>query len=663
MVDTPSASVADSAPLFDKALETWTLIDLPALQKDLDTYGLKFQDYQKESLVGRKELATKTKGFKKLADGDKLGAINALLKSYQKEIDDLAKKNKTVDNVFFRIYRAIAEAPDPSPLLQMSLDAISSVSELDKVNAEKRELEQKLVSMADYDQLRSKISDLEQEMAHNAETQALEKDVEWQGLLEEKQKNWAEHGKEYEATISQLNKQIEEMKVDEQVLKKKIQYKSKALHEMGANDDDNDLVDDSVKERAVSSMELEILRRDVDSSKLRILELEKRNEELSGELKVSRSGAESSKQRQDSNKRINELESENAVLVARLEDERQRLDSLEEQQKAAKEAAAKSKKLTQKELDSLKEYKSQTQDYEDIKQELETMRQIQFGDEDGNGQELDNALVQRNKKLNDEVINYRSANSDLQKQMKELKTQLDNSTAELAESRQLNTKLESDLENVENSAEKWETMSMISSVAPSAAGGKVSPATSIAGGALDSRSVVTAQDSSILPIITQQRDRFRRRNKELEEENKKSFTKVNDLKRELQSLKTDNRDLYEKIRFMEYQRTQPTALQQSDVEDRYGQSYETELHPIEKFRLLESKRISSRLSPFERVFIQVTKLVLSTPLTRWLFVFYCFGLHALVVVLVISVLGTTGTGDAIQEAVLDGSTGGFARDN
>lgn len=62
-------------------------------------------------------------------------------------------------------------------------------------------------------------------------------------------------------------------------------------------------------------------------------------------------------------------------------------------------------------------------------------------------------------------------------------------------------------------------------------------------------------DTSILPIVTSQRDRFRQRNAELEEELRKQFETISDLRAEIKSLQADNLKLYEKVRYMGSYRT------------------------------------------------------------------------------------------------------------
>ncbi|KAG7700869.1 hypothetical protein KL933_004420 [Ogataea haglerorum] len=671
---TSSIDVASSAGVFEKALNSWAVIDLPSLQKEMDAKGLEIQASQKESLLSRKDLATKTKAFKKLPEEEKLEQINQLVKSYQNEVDSLTKKNKTVENVFFHIYRALAEAPDPKRLLQISLEAVLSIKDVEKLKAEKADLEEKLLGYADYEQLKSKIAKSEEEMATAVEKQLQAKDSEWQALLEEKELNWRKKELELGDTLGKLKKEVEELKVNDEIMRLRLKSHAHTLNTEEDGDSDTLADGPDLKERAAGTVELQMLSRDAETAKLRVMELERRNEELRREISSARSDVEIDKLRQMNNKRISELESENALLVARLEHERKNADKLKSEIQSKIEASQREVARLNSEAGQLRQRVNETQDYDEIKKELEVLRQIELGDEDELPQ-LDSAIVQRNKKLNSELIEYRSKNEELTKKCETLEKQLSELTKQLERLSEMNSKLENDLMNLENgssSNDKWETMSMISSVAPSVAGGsmigapsrggRLSPASSIAGGFEPGASA--QQNNSILPIITQQRDRFRMRNKELEEETKKQFSKIVELRREINALKNDNKGLYERIRFLQFHQdakhTQTAAASSRDLESKYKDSYEQELHPIEQFRIMESQRISSRMSPFERIFIQVTRFVLSTKYSRLMFVAYCFGLHILVMMLMVYVLGSTTAGSSGPGISMTSSTGGVA---
>ena len=41
--------------------------------------------------------------------------------AYQTEIDNLTKRSKTAENAFLSVYKVLAEAPDPYPLLEAAV--------------------------------------------------------------------------------------------------------------------------------------------------------------------------------------------------------------------------------------------------------------------------------------------------------------------------------------------------------------------------------------------------------------------------------------------------------------------------------------------------------------------------------------------------------------
>jgi homeobox protein cut-like len=132
-------------------------INLSELQKTLDTQGIEVVENQKENVVGRKALADKTKGidihlrfinacshfesdFKKIPDEEKVNAFKGLLKcasqplaysrslillfwdaAYQTEIDNLTKRSKSAESAFLNLYKVLADAPDPYPLLEAAV--------------------------------------------------------------------------------------------------------------------------------------------------------------------------------------------------------------------------------------------------------------------------------------------------------------------------------------------------------------------------------------------------------------------------------------------------------------------------------------------------------------------------------------------------------------
>ncbi|KAG1849820.1 CASP C terminal-domain-containing protein [Suillus tomentosus] len=69
----------------------------------------------------------------------------------------------------------------------------------------------------------------------------------------------------------------------------------------------------------------------------------------------------------------------------------------------------------------------------------------------------------------------------------------------------------------------------------------------------------SSADTSILPIVTSQRDRFRQRNAELEEELRKHYHTILELHTEIKSLQSDNLKLYEKVHYLPRHLTEAEA--------------------------------------------------------------------------------------------------------
>lgn len=660
-------SETQATNVFNTALQFWIEIDLPTLQKKLDNQGIELKDEQKQSLQNRKNLANKTKEFKKLSDEEKLEQVKLLLKLYQNEIDSLTTKQKKVEAYFFDFYRAIAEAPDPKPLLELSLDAVADSGEASKLKREINHLSEELSKKADYSQLKQRLLHSEQSSAETLSTKLKAKEDELKALMDERQSNWLQKEKLLQQQLDNYKTKIEELKTSKEVTELQLNSQNKQLNSDGDN--------------VTILAELDIVSREAETSKQRLLEVEKRNEDLRRELTISKNNVEYESLKQEFTKKVSELEGENALLIAELDQLRKTIDNLtsdydnkiETMKREAGQLTTESKKL--------KEQLQKTSDYHEIKQELQFLRQIEFDDggerEPGQNEEVDGVLIRRNKALTTELANYRSQHEDLINNINKLQTQLTTASQEIEKLTTLNNKLEDDLSRFDdvtnNNNNKFnDNMSLISgmtrkpgnssttnSLTPSTNNNSISNNNNSSN---NSNTTNSEEPSSILPIITKQRDRFRDRNHELEDELKKQHTIINDLKRQMNKLRVDNEELYERTRFLAASLTKNNRLTpkaNADLESNsYQNSYESKLHPIEQFRIREQERISSRLSPIERIFISITRAILATRTTRMLFFMYCIGLHFMVMMM--TIYSTSANTQLIPEVGINDSTGGVA---
>ncbi|GAB1210867.1 hypothetical protein APSETT445_009666 [Aspergillus pseudonomiae] len=287
---------------------------------------------------------------------------------------------------------------------------------------------------------------------------------------------------------------------------------------------------------------------------------------------------------------------------------------------------------------------------------------------DGAKNSLEQLLMSRNKKLTDELTILRVSHRDLQGQLETLREDLSATKEELEKSQKLSTTLENDLLRVQE-----EAANAFPSSAMSVAGTYTSrhPYSSRRGGTSPTSSIISGFDhssgssntmdairagepvgggSGLLPMIQAQRDRFKKKNAELEEELSKLYNTVKSLRQEVSSLQKDNLSLYEKTRYVStYNRGQggsssasaygnkPSASSvhlSADTPsglslDRYQSAYEAQISPFAAFKGRESVRAYKRMSLPERVVFSLTRIILANRTSRNLFAGYCFAIHIL----------------------------------
>jgi homeobox protein cut-like len=492
------------------------------------------------------------------------------------------------------------------------------------------------------------------------------KDVEssWAAVLEEKKDNWAAKEKALEDKVESQERLLKEIKATYEVSQR-----------LGRSDDD-------VENRGqVSSAELEIVNSELERTSLRLAEIEARNEQLRIEL------AQTASQKPSQPALVLEdepaylrLRSENSSLLSKLDAARIERDAKKRDLDTKLRSLEREITLLKEDRDALREKVQKWSDYEEVKQELEVLKSIEFstGDDDdahdgsiensengagskSRGDTLEQLLLARNKKLSDELTILRVSHQDLQSRLQGLQEELNRVSAELATSQTLNVTLENDLANVQQeSSNAYPSGASVAgtykshyqqSIAPSgfqSRRGRASPTSSIISGLNPRDSMAdSSSGSGILPMITAQRDRFKKLNSELSNELSESHKTVTSLRSEIASLQKDNLNLYEKTRYISsynrpgaassgisntpHQSTLPfTSSPQGIALDRYRSAYESNISPFAQFRGRESARAYKRMSLPERIVFSITRMVLATRTSRNLFAAYCVALHLLV---------------------------------
>ncbi|WVR07736.1 hypothetical protein IAU60_004779 [Kwoniella sp. DSM 27419] len=660
---------------FSAALTTWKEINLSELQKSLDSTALELVENQKENLVGRKKLAEQTREFKKLPDdAEKFNAIKVLLKAYQGEIDSLTRRSKMSETSFLNVYKLLADAPDPYPLLDAAVDQTVKVaearmleSELSRLRDENGELKKNIAEMGGLEDKRkkaeTKADQLEEKMEDLIQERVTQKENELNAEYDERMRNYEEREKDLQRQVETVRNQLRDLHSSNETTQAK-------------------LLDASSRQEqdvAARLAELDMVAADLTRANERVATVERRNELLRSEIESVRSGSQQAEKVKALESQITELEAEASRLLRALEQIKE--SKAESERTAKKQAEEASREIASQsaEIQSLKSKVKQYSDYDEVKRELEIMKFVEFSgadfeeDEDETsgltmpdpnasvanrslGRSLENLLVSKNRRLLEDLTKLRVAWEDLNTEHGKADGIIESLQADVARQRGLVEKLENDLMSLNN---KDEGKSGAGTPAQGLAGLDI-------GGKVDGRAspaVAPSGDTSILPIVTSQRDRFRQRNAELEEELRRQFEIISDLRAEIKSLQADNLKLYEKVRYMgSYSNTNGAgpsgynvpsnrgaggldgvlggsgggsgigggSSRRDDEIGKYKDKYDESLNPFEAFKGREAQRAIQALNPLERGVFSLTRAVIGNKRARSMFILYTATLHLLV---------------------------------
>ncbi|KAJ3803282.1 CASP C terminal-domain-containing protein [Lentinula aff. detonsa] len=649
---------------FSGALATWREINLSEFQKTLDAQGIEIVDNQKESLLGRKALADKTKDFKKIPDEDKLGAFKALLKAYQTEIDNLTKRAKISESAFLNVYKVLAEAVDPYPLLEAAVDQTVKASEVRDLETELRrlrdenaELRRRSQDLSNVEAARkkaeAKTEQLEQKMEEMIQERINQKENEFNATYDEKLRNYEDREQDLRRQLSLTKNQLRDLRMSNE------SNQAKLL-------DHSQRQDQEVVEKLA---EVDMIVADLERANSRVAALERRNEMLRAEAETMRGDSESSERVKSLNAQVTSLESELERITRTLDTHKAVTAEMESSLRKKIDDTSKDLQRKVAEVDQLKQRLKRYNDYDEIKRELDIMKYVEFaGFEDDTeedqpspegyetgvqlpnpnadkanaqqGKSLEALLATKNKRLLEELTKFRILHGELEASLHHAQGDLEATSAELEKQRSLNEKLENDLLSLNKPTGNVTPSGSSDVLAGLEVGQRVTLESSARSTPVP---FASSADNTILPIVTSQRDRFRQRNAELEEELRKQFHAISELRAEMKNLQSDNLKLYEKVRYMQSYREEsggravtsqldplPAPAGGADDMGVYRARYEANINPFEAFRGREATRAIQNLNPIERGVLILTQTILGNRRARTFFIFYTLSLHLLV---------------------------------
>ncbi|CAH7671413.1 protein CASP [Phakopsora pachyrhizi] len=695
---------------FSRAISTWREINLTSLQKSLDQSGLEIVENQKDSLMGRKNLAEQTREFKKMSDEEKMGAFKGLLKAYQAEIDALTKRSKTSESAFLNIYKLLAEAPDPYPLLDAAVDQTVRANEAKLLESElsqateqiktlKTQLKESEKLQSDHKREVEKNQRLESRLEESVRAQVSNKEAELNAVYGERIMNFQQREKDLIKQLDITKKQLSDLRMSDESNQAKIL------------DDSSRREFETVSRRA----EIEMVEADLERCQRRVEEVERRNEKLRAEIEAVRSGSEARDRVNALETQITELQGEISTLLSTLETQKQTITQTREEKLKVEEDCNKRIRKLEDEILTLRGKVSQYSDYDEIKRELEIIKYVEFSslnaEEEGEEEEedlgheesntssvnltikmpnpnaekanrqqtksLENLLMAKNRKLQDDLTNLRVIHDELLSSSGKRTVESERMKSELEEVKRLNERLENDILKIQSSGggvktsvqfnkDHGRSSSLSQTEASMIQSHPLEPSSSSSSSTTQKESIPPpsqtkinqesrlSAESSILPIITSQRDRFRQRNAELEEELRRQFESMTSCRNEIKSLQADNLKLYEKVRYLQsYSNQQNSGSSIGGVEhvdgsgwisssrnrpsnevsrkdeelSKYRGLYEDHMNPFEKFRGRERMGALRSLNPLDKLVLSLANFVLGNRLMRNLMMVYLIMVH------------------------------------
>jgi len=540
--------------------------------------------------------------------------------------------------------------------------------ELQRVKAENAELQRRVSELANIDAAKkkaeSKAEQLEEKMDVAIQEQVAQKENELNATYDERMRNYEAREQDLNRQVSLLKEQLRDLRVSNESTEARLFNQGQRLDQ----------------EVVAKLAEMDMVVADLERANTRAATVERRNELLRAEIESLKTGNDKSDRVKDLESQVTSSETEVDRLSQSLNAQRAAVTAAETNARKVAEEHAREALSQARELEQLRQSLKSYGDYDEIKRELEIMKYVEFAglegdldEEDGVASDnqlglqlpnpnaskanahpansLEALLATKNKRILEELTKFRILHGELEASLQRARDDLALTTSELEKHRELNERLESDLLKIEqhgqgrNDQENGDANPVEAGEDDILAGLglELGLTTKDKDPVVQTKPIpfTSSANTSILPIVTSQRDRFRQRNAELEEELRKQFQIISELRTEIRSLQTDNVKLYEKVRYMQSYRenthstldplpASSTLAPSASELNKYSARYEEAMNPFEAFRGREAARAYSNLNPLERGVFMLTRAVLGNRRARNVFIGYAVGLHVLV---------------------------------
>uniref|UniRef100_A0A8R1TZ02 Homeobox protein cut-like n=1 Tax=Onchocerca volvulus TaxID=6282 RepID=A0A8R1TZ02_ONCVO len=424
----------------ESVAQRWSQVDFENLQKNLNEEVQAVGIRENQCRAARQQLIAESKNYYEYADKQSRKAISSLIKAFQKEYDRATERAKAAETGLIFICRAFTSVCDPSPYLEQLSTLQREVVRLRSADEQVRNLTKQLNELQEeYNDLRNQELIIRQ-------------------LKEQMKEMEAKTNSNIQAAINEREKElrIELEAFEREVAQKRVQVtaENKVLSDAVAdltikNNETSRMLEDTklqlVKEEAINEEKLEIVTNDLENALQRAIEAEKKVQRLQSELEyMKRDGSSLTEEAlrdisliHAKDNQIHKLLEENKKLNSKLihlkTESNKRIDELTQELERHVEIVA-----------QLRAQLEAQSDYEETKKNLRILRCIEFGEETTEGTDfvsngvtatatataevqlgsrskaLDELLVGKNRKLQNDNVELRLRNQKLEVQGKHL---------------------------------------------------------------------------------------------------------------------------------------------------------------------------------------------------------------------------------------------------
>lgn len=640
-----------SAPIPSVA-NFWREFDLEQERSILDEQGLRIAENQENSQKNRRKLAESTRDFKKAPAEEKPNLFTSLLRGYQEEVDNLTKRAKFGENAFLNIYQKLYEAPDPYPVVASVAEKDMKISDLESENRKmKVELEEFRTEATHIKNQQATIRRLE-ERTRQLEQQMEEKVKE---IVEMKQRSLAEENQ----------KTLEVLKEREQLLQDQLRHAQDSvsnmqkLHEI-AQSKLFEYRAQSEEDRAAKQTEVNLLMDEVERAQTRLLSLEREKGVLRSQLQSANEDNDTKRSDDsDSNSILENSLSAKEKIISELNTELHNIETTlsNEREQHINEIKKLNAMLHEKEV-ALEDIEKQLQErpteklVDDLRKKVKILQAVGYNSIEAedwevatSGEEmskLESLLLDKNRKMEHQLTQLKVQLSEKTSTVETSESKISQLTSKINEQQKLIQKLEDDILKGYNSKDHHRKGNMFEDWDLSESG----PKDTLENAAADQKQHVSSEQdqNSMLKVICNQRDRFRARLRETEEEIRQLKERIGMLASELEKTKADNVKLYGKMRYVQDYNLEKVVSRasrkqsaedlesgfSSDVESKYKKIYEDDINPFAAFSKKEKDQRYKELGLRDKITLTSGRFLLGNKYARTFAFFYTIGLHILV---------------------------------